>query len=412
MIDGERWLLAFSTAYVAASFIPGCREIQELLVDPIRDGLRISSQSGDDGKRWTALQALAVLYNWTKSGNLLSRPGRFDANDFDSETLRMLWYDVARGSNLHESADSVARVLQQQGNLNIHHDMPCRKYLQWLWMFATTHFRALLTRGVPIIKPDRSIYSSTYLLRDYLEDHQMRRILSQVELCLIWFQPTLLESGFWDWSLSQPTLLDVDALPDVPKDLEEALDGWALKWFPDGRSQCLTDIVALIHYNFAGFCVNVHSIKLLATLKTARKAEITSLNLLTNSVERCYNLCTSVLGLNPLEKYSLTFAPEWVFIMILHARDYVIEVHQSSKHSHIVQPYHLNALQSLSNFMLEGGISATCNSQTYGQQHYVNIKEPNVPLKEDALKAMTQQRLRIVMPQIEVQYHEDTMTVV
>lgn len=241
--------------------------------------------------------------------------------------------------------------------------MPCRKYLQWLWMFATTHFRSLLTRRVPIVKPDLSACASTFLLREYLEDDQVGRILSQVELCLIWFRPTLLESGFWDWSLSQRTLLNVDALPDVLKDLEKALDGWAYKWCPNGRRQYLTDVVALIHYNFAAFCVSVHSINLLATLKTARKVEFTSLNLLTHSVERCYNLWTSVLGLNPLDKYSVTFAPESVVSMILHARDYVIGVHQSSKHSQIVKAYQLKALYDLSNFMLEGGISDTRGSQ-------------------------------------------------
>lgn len=98
MVTGERWLLAFSAVYVAASFVPGCRAIQKMHVDPIRDGFRLSSRSRDEGKQWTALQALAVLYNWTKSDNLLSRPGRSDANDFDSETLRVLWYDVARRS--------------------------------------------------------------------------------------------------------------------------------------------------------------------------------------------------------------------------------------------------------------------------------------------------------------------------
>lgn len=363
MIRGDRWLLAFSTAYVAAKFIPGCREIQEMLVDPIHDGFRICSQAREDSKRWTALQALAVLYNWTNSEDHHSGPKRVDVSDFDSEMLRMLWYDMARRSLLHESAESVARLWQQRGHVNIHIDVPCRKYLQWLWMFATTHFRALLTRRVPIIKPDLSIYSSTHLLRDSREDDHVRLILSQVELALIWFRPALLESGLWDWSLSEATTLNVDDLPALLKDLEEALDCWAIEWCPNGRIQYPTDIMALIHYNFAAFCVSVHSINLLATLKTAQKVEIRSLNPLAHSVERCYNLWTSVLGLHPLDKYSVAFTPESGFNMILHTRDYVIGVHQSRKHSHIVKAHHLNALHDLSKFMQEGGISDTRDSQ-------------------------------------------------
>jgi hypothetical protein len=64
MVRGGQRLLAHSMAYVAAGFVPGCKTIRVRLAPFIFTYLQQCALEGNEESRWTALQAVAVLYNW------------------------------------------------------------------------------------------------------------------------------------------------------------------------------------------------------------------------------------------------------------------------------------------------------------------------------------------------------------
>jgi hypothetical protein len=404
MIRNGKRLLTYSMASVAARFVPGCRDIQATLLPCVLEGLEhYLYSSGDDveqeAMRWTAVQAVAVLYHWTIPQDLVSHHGHAesDASQLDLDVLTALWEKLANRCLLHRSFEEVANLLEHNRHHYSHSDIrqtiPFRKYLWWLWMFTRAHTRALLTPSVPFPAVDLSIYSSVHLLRDYLEDECVRPIVAQVELCLIWSRsPLLLERSrlgdYWwnDCRVPAAEHHHMDGDNDnedtlaVLRDTDESLTRWHRTWCcsPDAASSGLGEFWTEFSYLFMRFCASVYPTNLHQSQSALQQPPsdnppptLKPLELIGGTVDRVYELCATLLNLSPLARYSLCFAPEDTLAMAGLGCEYVLGTRQklsSTRLIHLVQPHHLSAIRSTAEVMVQAGVYDKHRSQAYGQR--------------------------------------------
>ncbi|EXJ82224.1 hypothetical protein A1O3_06037 [Capronia epimyces CBS 606.96] len=366
MVKAKKRLLACAMVYVAARYVPGCKTIQTMLLADILTIIKPLPHGCDEETRWTNLQALAVLYNWAVPLDLASRTDSDRSNPvLQYDALRAPIETVARQCSLHRAAEDLATSLEQHHNdLDVHQTIAFRKYLFWLWLFGVVHLRSLWARSPPSIQPDSSIRSCRRLLQNHFHDDQVRRILSQVELCLIWTHPTHRE-----WWCSLPSENDLESTLAVLKDMDEALESWRRTWFPPDqtRSNKSQSHTIDFQYCFSRLCVSAYVTKLHQLLASARTSPLVTLSLITKTIERASQFSRLFLGLRPLSKSVVRFGPEDTFAMLTLGCHYVLCAHRLLADADIVKPGHLSIVRSMAELMVELGIDSKHSGRVYGE---------------------------------------------
>ncbi|KIW58563.1 hypothetical protein PV05_03071 [Exophiala xenobiotica] len=340
--EGQR-LLAHSMAYVAAGFVPGCKPIRARLAPFIFAYLEQCALEGNEESRWTALQAVAVLYNWTTPNFHVDFSDRVVQNPpLTHNALRAIWDKLVLTTTPLEVSEDVARLLEQ-------YPMECtiRKhrrvwwYLCCLWMHATIHYRTWLIDPGNVFKADPGIYTCKYIFRDYLTDHVIGPIVAQVELCCI--RERFLDAGHRIDSSQQPlTML---------KEMNDAVDSWHREWSRQWTNSGSYEPLE-VYYHFTRFCISVQASRLYQSCSTSEISPSAGLSLIETSVERVCDLCSVFTNLNPLSSYSLCFVPEDVFALVICGCEYVLGVQTTLHNLKLLNTHQLVSLRAIAELML------------------------------------------------------------
>lgn len=383
VIVKSKRLLAYSMAYVAARFVPGCRAVRTMLSPTViamsrlhLDELNQSARSDED--RWTLLQALAVLYSWAAP-----KPTDLAAGDADlqlepyQEILRASIETLALRYSLHISAKEVTELLRS-GSENVHHTFAFRKYLYWLWLFTLAHFRSLISQTPPSIREDATITAAAQLLEGRTPDSRARRILARVELCLLWQRAGLRERGLGEWWCVFRNQVDNSSTLAVLSDLDAALQLWHRTWCPSGKQSPLersanlgNDGAIEFDYHYTRFCIGRYVAEV---FQPASFTEALPLNLVMKAAERASTFCRFFLELSPVAKSSVRFSLDTIFTMVASACDYLMQVDSSSSGLNHVQRGHMSTISGVAELLVDLGVDEKYGARLYGQRCLTRVE--------------------------------------
>ena len=372
--------LTYSMAYAAARFVPGCRAIRTMLTPTIVSMARLQFDrfghvESTDEDRWTLLQALAILYNLAprQHSDLGTGDGDFPA-ELRQEMLRASIETLALRHSLHKSAEEVADLLKI-GAEGVQQTFAFRKYLYWLWLFSEAHFRSLVSQTPPSIREDATIAQAFQLLESMAVDNCVRRMLARVELCLLWERVGLRDRGLGEWWCSIHTQVKLDSALTLLDDLDVAAQRWRQKWCPPEKPASFDDITKSgregaidFFYHFTCFCIGTYVARVFQSSTIAESLPLSTMNLLTETVERAYTCCQFFLELSPLAKSSVCFGPEIIFAMIAACCEYLLQIHSSSVELTLIQPGHLSTIRGVAELMVDLGVDDKHSARVHGQR--------------------------------------------
>lgn len=390
--------LAYSMAYVAARFVPGCKAIRTKLSPTIVSLAklqfdRIGIADSNDEDRWTLLQALAILHNWAPGQH--SDLGAYDRDfpiELCQETLRGPIETFAFRHSLHKSAEEVVDLLKR-GVEDIQRTFAFHKYLYWLWLFSVVQFRSLVSQTPPSIRVDATIAHAAQLLEGMTGDICVRYILARVELCLLWVQGGLRERGLGEWWCNFHTQVNFDSTLTLLDELDVATQKWRQKWCSPEKNTSFDDVtksgkdVAFdLYYHFTCFSIGTYVARALQSLTLVGSLTVPKINLLMKTIERAYTLCQYFLELSPLAKSSVCFGPEISFAMVEVSCEYLLQIHNSSIELALIQPAHLNAIRGVAELMIDMGIDEKHGASIYGQHILAKMQMHTTKLTEGLQK--------------------------
>ncbi|KAK5046164.1 hypothetical protein LTR84_008621 [Exophiala bonariae] len=370
--------LAYSMAYVAARFVPGCRSMRAMLVPEILSIVktRFDHLTGHSEEQWTLLQAFAVLSTWAPRDNV-----ELDTNNAEHEiylsrdALRASMATLSRRWSLHRAGEEVTKMQNQKQDANhIRQSFGFRKYCYWLWLFASSHFHSMLTRTPPTVKEDATIRRAGQILQPYTDDEVLRQTLARVELCLIWSQIKLNDRELGEWWCSMSHETHATTILSVLQNLDEALHLWHRKWARSDRHQSgqfSSDVARNssidLSYRFVRFCVSVNVNKLMHTSSSKESVAAMAGDVITQSTARALNICQMFLEISPLNKSSVRFVPESTFSMIAFACEWIIRAKGLSMGIEYVRPNDLMAVIGVAETMVDVSIDSKHSARMYGE---------------------------------------------
>ncbi|KIV82972.1 hypothetical protein PV11_05034 [Exophiala sideris] len=387
MVKMNKRPLAYSMAYVAARFVPGCRSIRAMLVPEILSMLKIRyehAERGDD-ERWMLLQAFAVLYTWASPQDIeRSMNSTDDEVELSQDALRASMEMLALRWSLHRSGEEVVRLTKEGGD--IRQTFAFRKYCYWLWMFSSAHFHSLLSRTPPTIREDATIRWANQNLQQYSNDESTLQILAEVDLSLLWIQKGANERNAGEWWCPISNETDLTSTMSVLKGLDDALNVWYQRWHRQnqhpstdfavdpGRSSSID-----FHHRFTRFCFSTHVTKLSQSLAPGETVPLSVVDLIVQSVERASTLCDLFLDLTPLAKSSIRFAPESTFAMMAFACEWVIRAKNFFPGMECVKPHDLDSVRGVAELMVDLGIDNKHSARVYGESILTKLNTATRP---------------------------------
>lgn len=383
---GHKRPLAYSMAYVAARFVPGCRSIRSMLVPEILSILKAAFKHsiGRSEEQWALLQALAVLFTWAPWNNveLDTNIGEYEG-DFSRDALRASMETLARRCTLHRSGEEVARMQNQKHDgSHIRESFAFHKYCYWLWLFGSAHSHSLLTRTPPTVEEDATIRRASQLLQKYADDERIRQILAKVELSLIWSRTKLNDRELGEWWCSMSHETHAASMLSVLKYLDEALHLWHRKWarsdrHPSGQfaMEVARNSSVDLSYRFTRFCISVHVNKLFHTSSSKESVAASAGEVITQAVGRALSMCHLFLELSPLNKSSVRFVPESTFSMIAFACEWVIRAKDISIGVECVRPNDLTAVSGVAELMIDLSIDSKHSARMYGENIMAKLQQ-------------------------------------
>ena len=386
-------LLAYSMAYVAARFVPGCRAIRTMLIPTILFISRLQLDELNqpdrvDEDRWTLLQALAVLYTWAPPQSAVrDENSLFEPNQ---EMLRLAIETLTSRYSLHMSAKELAD-LSKSGAENVQHTFAFHKYLYWLWLFTLAHFRSLISQTPPSIREDATITAAAQILEGQTLDSRVRSILASVELCLLWLRAGLRERGLGEWWCVFRNQVDTSSTLAVLGDLDAALQLWHRTWCSaekqfhnDRAAKSASESATEFYYHFTRFCIARYVAEVFQPSSAAESLQLSMVNLVMKATERASTFCHFFLELSPLVKSSIRFSPEVIFAMVASSCDYLIQVSNSSGELDHGQPDHVSIVGGVAELLIDLGADDKHVAKAYGQSlsAKVEVAQPAEPTQK------------------------------
>nr|KAK5432362.1 hypothetical protein LTR18_011119 [Exophiala xenobiotica] len=349
MVRNGGWLLSCSMAYVAAGFVPGCKAVRARLAPSILAYLKQCALDNNEESRWMALQAVAVLYNWTMPKFHITFPDQRVPNPpLAHNVLRVMWNRLVPVSAAEEASQDVARCLEHRlSNSTIRKHLRGRRYLCWLWVYTITQYRTWLINPGNIVKAEPAINNSKYIFRDYITDEAIGPIIAQVELCLILERlPHVGPETCSSRSGSASADCSFKQRSAFLKDLDDDLDSWYREWL-QGRTKCGFYETLEAYYRFTRFRISEQATKLYQSCSVPEMLPSTGVSPIETATERAFDLCSVLLDLKPLSRCRLCFIPEDVFALVLYGCEYILAAQSTSSNLDTRQQDFLRATAEL-----------------------------------------------------------------
>jgi hypothetical protein len=383
MVKQNKKYLAYSMAYVAARFVPGCRSIRAMLTPELLHMLKIRFDpfEREDTEHWMLLQAFAVLYTWATPQNIevhLDGDGR--ETELRQDVLRSSLEMLALRYSVHRAGEEVIRLLRHDTG-DVRQTFIFRKYCYWLWMFSTAHFQSLVLRTPPSVREDATIRWANEHLEQYTNDEHIQRILAHVSLGLLWTQGCLKDRVVGEWWCSIPGETDLTSALARLTAVDADLNHWHRRWFRHEQHQPSSNFASdpagssLIDFyqRFTRLCISIHVNELLQSSASAETLPLSIVNPVTQSVERASTFGQVFLELTPLVKSSIRFAPESIFAMVAFACEWVIRARSFFPGLDCVKRNDLTTIRGVAELMVDLGVDNKHSARIYGESILVKL---------------------------------------
>jgi hypothetical protein len=328
--------LAVCIAFVTARFVPGCRSLRNQLIPDVLNILKLAWDRVEENEEQQRMlfQAFATLSTYASPADAQTADnGAARYGELSPWAIRSLTEMFALRISLHRSWDQVSRVRFESPSEALA-NASFRRYLLWLWLFTMSHHGALLMRTPPTISEDMSIRSAPSVLGQLRGEYLIKRVLAEVELCLLWSQAGSQHRELGEWWCSPQSGGAIDSRLEGLRSLDAALVAWSERWQLVGKDDTVYPPINSLqrtsidfHYRFTRFCVATYVVRFVHQSTVEQMAEAspdrnqspaTSLmiELLQQSMEAGMALCTLPLELSPIQKDLARYIPHLAFAML------------------------------------------------------------------------------------------------
>lgn len=225
--------LALCIAYVSSLFVPGRRNVRRCLSQSVLPIVRrdLHAERLSDDHMWTTLQALSLLYLFAlpTDGTTISSEDSLYQSDLSYRALKPLVESLALHTSLHRSYEDIIKQ-KLQSSTEISQSPSLKRYLLWLWLFTASQQYALITRTPPTISEDTTIRSAPVVLQTLQGNILVRKVLSQVDLYLVWGQIGQRYPNLREWWSSPYADLDLSSTKNMLQESNERLEEWRKRW--------------------------------------------------------------------------------------------------------------------------------------------------------------------------------------
>ncbi|KAL7964100.1 hypothetical protein HDV63DRAFT_398890 [Trichoderma sp. SZMC 28014] len=317
----EQAELVHSICYVTARYLPGglstVQSVYPLVLRFVQERFAGASWSGK--ANIGHFRALVVLYAFSEAAhsNVQSphSPYMLPAQLIKTATEM---YGTQLG--LHRSIDGIRAILSLPGD-ELVSNVSYKRYTYWLWLFTMSH------QTPPSIRSDHSIRSAPQLFARANISPRLRRLLGEVELCLLWEKANTLDSGLGEWwcpskvetpKASQPSPSAIVAI------LTHDLTAWRLK-YSSFIEQGGFGIGLDFHHRFSQFCLSTYAVCHLAHANHNNERQLLTEATLDHAVE----VLSWLQHLSPVSQESLRYISDFAFVMLLFACAFILQACES-----------------------------------------------------------------------------------
>jgi hypothetical protein len=316
--------------------VPGCRSLRNQLIPDVLNILKMAWDRVDESeeRQRTLFQSFGLLSTYANPADTqTTESGAARYGEFSPWALRSTVESYSLRISLHRSWDQVSRVRFNTAAEALANPS-FRRYLLWLWLYTMSHHGALLMRSPPTVREDMSIRSAPSLLAHLKDEYLIKRVLAEVELCLLWSSISTQQQELGEWWCSPQSGGAIDSRLEGLRTLDSSLVAWSERWQLNGNHDNLSPPINSLqstsidfHYRFTRFCIATFVTRFfhLSALEhisdgsrdqTPTPPTTVMLELLLQTMQAAMALCTQPLELSPIQKDIARYIPHLAFAML------------------------------------------------------------------------------------------------
>ncbi|KAK0763389.1 hypothetical protein N5P37_002766 [Trichoderma harzianum] len=368
--------LIHAICYVTARYLPGGLSTVRLIYPKVLKFVQDKSA----GSVWpgtadiTSFRALVVLYAFSEIA-LPNIESPHSPYILPTQLLKTVTEIYGTQLGLHRSIDG-ARAM-----LSLPHDQwlssaSYKRYTYWLWLFTMSHHSAIITRTPPSIRSDNSIRSAPELFAGINIEPRMRRLLGEVELCLLWEKANAVDSTFGEWwcpsEQAGPACPSPSAVVDI---VTRDLTAWRAKYasfIEHGGFGIGLDF----HYRYSQFCLSTYAVCHYTHVSDIDKRDL----LVRTTLDHAVGMLSWLQKLSPVVRESLRYISDFAFVMVLYACMFILQACESRHMLSEERCKNLKTVATTAQLLVDLGIHSFHFPSIYGKllQRQLGNLQPNV----------------------------------
>ncbi|KAL7781080.1 hypothetical protein V8C43DRAFT_299052 [Trichoderma afarasin] len=368
--------LIHSICYVTARYLPGGLSTVRLIYPKVLKFVQDKSA----GAMWpgtadiTSFRALVVLYAFSEIA-LPNIESPHSPYILPTQLLKTVTEIYGTQLGLHRSIDGARAMLTLPYDQWLS-SASYKRYTYWLWLFTMSHHSAIITRTPPSIRSDNSIRSAPELFAGINIESRMRRLLGEVELCLLWEKANAVDSTFGEWwcpsEKTGPACPSPSAVVDI---VTRDLAVWRVKYssfIEHGGFGIGLDF----HYRYSQFCLSTYAVCHYTHVSDIDKRDL----LVRTTLDHAVGMLSWLQQLSPVVRESLRYISDFAFVMILYACMFILQACESRNMPPEERCKKLKVVATTAQLLIDLGIHSFHFPSIYGKllQRQLGNLQPNV----------------------------------
>ncbi|KAL7916851.1 hypothetical protein GGI35DRAFT_434116 [Trichoderma velutinum] len=375
--------LIHSICYVTARYLPGGLSTVRLVYPQVLKFVHKSIGASWPGTANIAsFRALMVLYAFSEVA-LPNIESPHSPYILPTQLLKTVTEIYGTQLGLHRSIDGARAMLSLPHNQWLS-SASYKRYTYWLWLFTMSHHSAIITRTPPSIRSDNSIRSAPELFAGTNIEPRMRRLLGEVELCLVWEKANAVDSNFGEWWCPSTKAAPASPSPSAVVDIvTRDLAAWRAK-YASFIEQGGFGIGLDFHYRHSQFCLSTYAVCHYTQVSDMEERDL----LVRTTLDHAINMLSWIQHLNPVVRESLRYISDFAFVMLLYACVFIIQACESRHMLPEERGKRLKTVATTAQLLIDLGIHTFHFPAIYGKllQRQLGNLQPNVLDGVDAIK--------------------------
>ncbi|KAL7953544.1 hypothetical protein V8C34DRAFT_320949 [Trichoderma compactum] len=250
-----------------------------------------------------------------------------------------------------------------------------KRYTYWLWLFTMSHHSAIITRTPPSIRSDNSIRSAPELFSGTNIEPRMRRLLGEVELCLLWEKANAVDSNFGEWWCPSEKVAPACPSPSaVVNIVTRDLAVWRAKYA--SFIECGGFGIGLdFHHRYSQFCLSTYAVCHYTHVSDIDKRD----PLVITTLDHTVGMLSWLQQLSPVVRESLRYISDFAFVMLLYAYMFILQACESCHMLPEERCKRLKAVATTAQLLIDLGVHTFHFPSIYGKllQRQLGNLQPN-----------------------------------